>query len=168
MTEQLLGNDLQIVNRRVISFDRSATASLDRALHELIWSTGSLALHPPVVLPRNRGRPILAYLSRSPGSIREGFGLCQAIMVLVDLEARPAAAPRDLIEAFRLTPAEARLAARLAAGEPIEMMAEKLGIAYETARNVLKSIFHKTETRRQGELIALLARLSRRPKDLES
>jgi hypothetical protein len=54
-------------------------------------------------------------------------------MVLVDLEAHPAAAPRDLIEAFRLTPAEARLAARLAADEPIEMMAEKLGIAHETA-----------------------------------
>jgi DNA-binding CsgD family transcriptional regulator len=89
-------------------------------------------------------------------------------MGLVDREARPAAAPCDLIEAFRLTPAEARLAASLAAGEPIEMMAEKLGIAYETARNVLKRIFHKTETRRQGELIALIRRLSRRAKDTES
>jgi DNA-binding CsgD family transcriptional regulator len=165
--ERLLGDDLQIVRRRLVSFDRNATASLDQALHALIWSPGSLALHPPVVLPRKDGRPILAYLSRSPGSIREGFGLCQAIMVLVDLDARPAAVPRDLIEAFRLTPAEARLATRLAVGETIEMTAEKLGIAYETARNVLKSIFHKTETRRQGELIALLTRLSRRPKDTE-
>ena len=40
-----------------------------------------------------------------------------------------AAAPRELIEAFKLTPGEARLAARLAAGEPIEMLAEQLGIA---------------------------------------
>jgi DNA-binding CsgD family transcriptional regulator len=46
------------------------------------------------------------------------------------------------------------------------MMAAKLGI--ETARNVLKSILHKTETRLQGELIALIMRLSRRPKDTES
>jgi DNA-binding CsgD family transcriptional regulator len=97
----------------------------------------------------------------------EGVGLCQAIVVLVDLESHPTAAQRDLIEAFRLTPAEARLAIRLAAGESIETVADKLGIAYETARNVLKSIFHKTETRRQGELIALLTRFSRRPKDME-
>jgi DNA-binding CsgD family transcriptional regulator len=90
-------------------------------------------------------------------------------MVLVDLEAHPAAAPRDLIiEAFGLAPAEARLAARLAAGNPIEIMAEKLGITYETAHNVMKSIsFSQIETRRQGELIALLAQLSRRPRDTE-
>jgi DNA-binding CsgD family transcriptional regulator len=93
--------------------------------------------------------------------------LCQAILVLVDLEARPTTAQRDLIEAFGLTPAEARLATRVAAGEPIDTIAEKLGIAYETARNVLKSIFYKTETRRQGELIALLTRLSWRPKDMQ-
>ena len=63
-----------------------------------------------------------------------------------------AAAPRDLIEAFKLTPGEARLAARLAAGEPIEMLAEQLGIAYGTARNVLKSIFHKTEHERGAKV----------------
>jgi DNA-binding CsgD family transcriptional regulator len=163
--EGLLGDDIKIVDRRIVSFDRNATASLDRAVQVLIWSLESLALYPPVVLPRKRGRPILAYLSLSPSSIREGIGLCQAIVVLVDLEARPTAAQCDLIEAFRLTPAEARLATRVAAGEPIETIAEKLGIAYETARNVLRSIFQKTETRRQGELIALLTGLSRRPKD---
>jgi DNA-binding CsgD family transcriptional regulator len=166
--EGLLGSDLQIVRRRLVSFDRNATGSLDRALHALIWSKESLALHPPVVLPRKRGRPILAYLSRCPNSIRQGIGLCQAIVVLVDVEARPAAPQRDLIEAFRLTPAEARLAARIAAGESIETVAEQLGIAYATARNVLKSVFRKTETRRQGELVALLMRLSRRPKDNDS
>jgi hypothetical protein len=47
-------------------------------------------------------------------------------------------------------------------------MAEKLGITYETAHNVMKSIsFSQIETRRQGELIALLAQLSRRPRDTE-
>jgi len=66
-------------------------------------------------------------------------------MVLVDLEAHPAAAPRDLIEAFGLAPAEARLAPRLAAGNPIEVTGEKLAIAYETAHNVMKNIsFHKS------------------------
>lgn len=53
---------------------------------------------------------------------------------------KPAPLPRReiLIETFKLTPVEARLANRLALGEPIEIIAENLGIAYETARNVLK------------------------------
>jgi DNA-binding CsgD family transcriptional regulator len=161
--ERLLCDDFQIVRRRLTSYDRNATASLDRALHALIWLPKSLALHPPIVLPRKHGRPILAYLSRCPDNFREGFGLCQVIAVLVDLKAQPAAAQLDLIEAFRLTPAEARLATRVATGESMETAAEHLSIAYETARNVLKSIFHKTETRRQGELVALLSRLLRQP-----
>lgn len=166
--ERLLGQDLQIVRRRLVSFDRDATATFDRALHTLIWSADSLAMRSPVVLPRKRGRPILAYLSRPAGIIADGFGLCQAVVVLIDLEARPTAVQSDLIEAFRLTPAEARLAMQVATGDSIELIAERLGIAYETARNVLKRIFQKTETHRQTQLIALLGRLAREHKDNKS
>lgn len=56
-----------------------------------------------------------------------------------------------------LTAAEARLAVRLVAGEPVQTIAEELGITVGTARSHLKSIFLKTNTRRQGELIALLS-----------
>jgi DNA-binding CsgD family transcriptional regulator len=46
--------------------------------------------------------------------------------------------------------------------ESIETAADNLGVAYETARNMLKSIFQKTDTHRQGELVALLARAAKR------
>lgn len=57
-----------------------------------------------------------------------------------------------------LTAAESRLAVRLLTGESLRSAAAALGITYESARSQLKSIFQKTGTHRQGELIALLAR----------
>lgn len=59
---------------------------------------------------------------------------------------------------FALTAAESRLALRLLTGESLRSAASALGITYESARSQLKSIFHKTRTHRQGELIVLLAR----------
>jgi DNA-binding CsgD family transcriptional regulator len=160
--ERLLGGDLQIVRRRLTSFDRNATAALDSALHALIWAPETLALQQPVIFPRKRGRPILIYLSRPATMVRDRFGLCQAIAVLVDLQVRPTIVQGDLIRAFRLTPAEARLANQLATGDSIDTVADRLGITYETARNVLKKVFQKTDTNRQAELLALLTRFDRR------
>jgi DNA-binding CsgD family transcriptional regulator len=68
----------------------------------------------------------------------------------------------DMSAEFGLTAAEARLALRLLAGESVRDAAHALGITYESARSRLKSIFQKTGTHRQGELIALLARTASR------
>ena len=54
---------------------------------------------------------------------------------------------------FGLTQAEARLALHLVAGETLRSAAVKLSITYETARSRLKSIFDKTRTHRQAELV---------------
>ena len=66
-----------------------------------------------------------------------------------------------IAQAFGLTQAEARLAARLATGQSLERIATELGISEGTVRNQLKAVFQKTETHRQGELIALLLRTFR-------
>ena len=160
--ERLLGPDLAIVQRRIVSPSREATQALERGLNRLIWLNKREAFEPAVVLPRQHGRPILAYPSRFPGgsSIRKGFALAQAIVTFVDLEARFPSVASDAAQAFRLTPAEARLADRLLREESLEAVAAALGVAYHTARNVLSSIYQKTETRRQGQLVALLARLA--------
>jgi hypothetical protein len=44
---------------------------------------------------------------------------------------------------FGLTPAEARLALHLVAGETLRSAAVKLGISYETTRSSLKNIFQE-------------------------
>ena len=65
--------------------------------------------------------------------------------------------PIDLLRChFGLTPAEARLALHLVAGETLRSAAVKLSISYETARTSLKNIFRKTGTCRQAELVIVI------------
>jgi DNA-binding CsgD family transcriptional regulator len=59
---------------------------------------------------------------------------------------------------FDLTPAEARLVVRLITGESLRPCAKALGIKYETVRTYLKSVFQKTKTRRQAELVLVVIR----------
>ena len=159
--ERLLGPDLKIVRRRIVSWSRDATAVLDRALHDLIWRRGAESLRPPVVLPRQSGRPIVAYPSRLSNAVREGFALVQGFVVFADLDARPAPLAADLMRVCGLTAAEARLAGRLLRDDSLEAAAESLGVSHWTARNQLKSIYLKTDTHFQGQFITLIARLAR-------
>jgi DNA-binding CsgD family transcriptional regulator len=65
--------------------------------------------------------------------------------------------PKRLVTLYKITPAEARLAARLAALRTVEEAADDLGVSVSTARSQLKSVFAKTGTRSQSELLMLLA-----------
>ena len=60
-----------------------------------------------------------------------------------------------LKDQFGLTTAETRLVLRLVAGESLKSATASLGIGYETARSILKTVFHKTGTCRQTELVIL-------------
>jgi DNA-binding CsgD family transcriptional regulator len=65
-----------------------------------------------------------------------------------------------LRELFGLTTAEARLARAMARGTSLQGFATAAGISEGTARAQLKSVFAKTNTHRQAELVALLARVA--------
>jgi DNA-binding CsgD family transcriptional regulator len=155
--EGLIGPDLSVVKRRIVSPDRNASAALDQALHRLLWARTGSALTPPVSLPRRERRPILAYPLKLSTVSANVFGDCQALLVLIDLESRPTPPYEAIAATFALTAAEARLAIRIGSGEALEPIADKTCISIETARNQLKSIFQKTGVNRQPELVALLA-----------
>ncbi len=61
-----------------------------------------------------------------------------------------------LARAYGLTPAEARVAARVATGRGLAAAARELGIARSTAQSHLDKIFQKTGTSRQAELVGLV------------
>jgi len=60
---------------------------------------------------------------------------------------------------FKLTQAEQHLTQYLLTGQSLDEYATLRGVSKETVRSQLKSIFAKTGTRRQAELVALLGRL---------
>ena len=66
---------------------------------------------------------------------------------------------RDLYE---LTPAEVTLTKLLVSGHTLEQAAGQAGLSIETVRTRVKTIFHKTDTHRQSELIRLVLALPAR------
>jgi len=66
---------------------------------------------------------------------------------------------RMLSVLFGLSPAEARLARSLLVGRTPEEHAQHASVRIATVRTQLHSIYSKTATRRQAELVALLARV---------
>jgi len=156
--ERLLVDDVQIVKGQLTAKDARATTALKRAIHDLLWRPSG-GLSAPVALPRASRRPLLAYPARLSHSTANALADCQAMVILIDPDRGSPTPETNLRTIFRLTEAEARLATRLAQGESVEKVAEQFGIAKETARSQLKSIFTKTGVHRQAELVAVLARL---------
>jgi DNA-binding CsgD family transcriptional regulator/PAS domain-containing protein len=77
-------------------------------------------------------------------------------MFIVDPEVRPKADLLGYQHAFGLTPAEARLAAHLVEGSSLAEIANKHRISITTVRSQLRTLFAKTETHRQVDLIRVL------------
>jgi len=85
-----------------------------------------------------------------------GAGRAVAAVFLVDPERCLELPHEALRELYGLTPAEARLASLLAEGVGLPEAAGQLGISRETAKSTLHTIFAKTDTRRQSELVRRL------------
>jgi DNA-binding CsgD family transcriptional regulator/PAS domain-containing protein len=80
-----------------------------------------------------------------------------AIVFVADPDSVPRTARDQLRNLYRLTPAEADVAMAIACGEGLQAAADELKISLTTARTHLQHIFEKTETRRQAELVRLIA-----------
>lgn len=82
---------------------------------------------------------------------------------LLSLKKRNATSPLDpqtLQRLLALTPAEAEVACALASGLSLDEVSEKRATSYQTTRAILKSIFRKTDCRRQTDLIRLVYSLT--------
>lgn len=161
--DRLLGDGLRICRGAVVAAD----AQSNRDLQKLVGSVRTQACPhagpppEPVVIRREDRHPLIVEALPVAGLAADAFGSPTAVLAITDVAHRPPVPEELLRTAFGLTPAEARLAARIAGGESLEDAAEALGIAKNTARNQLKAVLAKTGTARQGELVALLARLGR-------
>ena len=83
-----------------------------------------------------------------------------ALLLITDLERQAHPRGEVLRQLFGLTPTESALACALTGGETLLDAARRLSISEGHARQRLQSVFQKTRTSRQGELIALLSKLA--------
>lgn len=82
-----------------------------------------------------------------------------ALVFINDPAERPASRASLLLALYRLTPSECRLADLILQGADLRKVAVRLRLTIHTARFMLKSIFRKTGTHRQSELMRLLMSL---------
>lgn len=144
---------------------RAATPTLTARLRKLILQSAMLAVGRSagggglLHLPRPSGGPPLVALATPlpASSLLSAASQAAVALLLRDPSADPRPAGAWLERLYGLTPAEGRLAARLATGEPLDEAADALHVTRETVRSQLKAIFDKTATRRQGELLRKLA-----------
>jgi DNA-binding CsgD family transcriptional regulator len=97
-----------------------------------------------VVHPGPAVQPVNAPLRRS------------AIVVMRDPDRRASVSADVVRQLFGLTPAEAALATLLALGADLDEASEALGVSRNTARSQLRSIFMKTNVKRQSELVRMI------------
>lgn len=79
-----------------------------------------------------------------------------ALITLYDWARRPVLEAQRVRQLFGLTAAEARVTSLLAQGYSAVEIATRLERSHQTVRAQLRTVYNKTNTRRQGELVALL------------
>ena len=160
LAESLFGNDVRVKDRRLVVSDAHAAASLQRLAGRLLAAPETEPLlEPPIVVRARNSRTILIDVLPVHPAARNPFLGARALLTFSDLSRGRTFDSRRIAVVFGLTPAEARLAAALAEGRSLESIAEANGVSLTTARNQLKSVFSKTDTHRQSELVAFLAKL---------
>lgn len=82
------------------------------------------------------------------------------VVMIVDLNGSPRPSAEVLRRIFQLTPSEARLAIDMASGRGLDAIAQSAQVSIGTVRKQLATVFAKTNTHRQAELVALMARLA--------
>jgi DNA-binding CsgD family transcriptional regulator len=149
---------LRVIRRRLVTTDRAMQPALDRAIARVLAVPGATALVP---LTGPHGRRAFLQILPVPGRAREIFLSAAAIAVLID-DGEPLRIHLDVAavaSAFALTDREATVACLIAEGATIAEVARHLRMQVGTVRVHLRSIFAKTGTNRQAELVAMLGRL---------
>ena len=109
-----------------------------------------------VLISRKLGRPLSVTVAPLRG-FNAGCSRQPAAVLFLSDPDRNIELPEDLLQrCYGLTQAEARLTMVLLEGRSLKEVADCCGVTHNTAKSQLKTIFLKTQVKRQGELIRLL------------
>ena len=156
---------LQKLDRQFLIGARDALVLANPAANELFMqSLGRLTISRnvgPVMsfpVPADETHPAqIAHLVPIKGAANDVFSRAMGILVVTPL-ATPRAPSKEVLNGlFDLTPAEARVAQAVIEGKTVNALADELGLSPGTLRQQLKSVLTKTGTKRQADLVGLLA-----------
>jgi DNA-binding CsgD family transcriptional regulator len=150
-------DNIKIKDRRLFIRDVAARTLLKDTIDQLKDKPRLDSLTAePVIVSRPDKLPVIVRIWPFDGTAHPPGQEVRALLTLNALGPKLGPPAAILAKTFRLTPSEAKLASIIARGAPPDVAARELKISRETARNQLKSVFAKTDTHRQSELVALL------------
>jgi DNA-binding CsgD family transcriptional regulator len=152
----LLGPDLKLAGGRLVAQDPEAARQL-----EVLTRPCGRAPISVLMVARRDAEPIVIHVVPLVGPSRGLFAGGHTLLLCRVAGATPVPPAAILQAAYRLTPAEARLAQALSGGESLAEAASRFAITAATARSQLKAIFAKTGVSRQADLVRLVAGLAR-------
>ncbi|WP_377827397.1 helix-turn-helix transcriptional regulator [Bradyrhizobium lupini] len=161
----LLGEAFDMSNDRLsvrmsaskVLFETAIAQTLRAEARDLLAEPKPILIEPTV-----SGRRFVIYLlpiTARALSTNDFLTQTRAIVLVIEQKSADPPDPAVVRDIFGLTLGEARVASLVGSGIPPRIAAERLGIAEDTARNVLKRVFEKLDVSRQSELTALLGRL---------
>lgn len=156
------GDGLTIERRRLSAISLDATARLNGAIASAVKSGVLGGAGGGVRLERGRGHADwLVLVSPCPRHLEHlPVRTPAAVLRIIETDPRASLSPAHA-ELFDLSPREVEVAAALLAGHSLESLCAVMGISRNTAKVHLQSIFRKTGTNRQSELVHLLSNVVR-------
>lgn len=141
-----------------------ASAKLALAIGAAAGQAGDEARSGALRLPRPSGGPAYSVVTLPLRQAVEAPDVRQlrtaaALVCVIDPAAGAMVRQSELMAMFAFTQAEASLAADLLDGLELREIAERRGRSINTLRTQLARLMAKTDTRRQAELVGLLARV---------
>ncbi|HWB51017.1 MAG TPA: LuxR C-terminal-related transcriptional regulator [Stellaceae bacterium] len=155
------GDGLAIDKGRLCGATPMVTARLDAILARAAGDAELVPTSGAMPLPRPSGKPALALVAIPLRRELDWLGPRRAAVCIciADPAHRPQPPAARLSTLYGLTAAEADVARILAGGADVREISAQLQISYHTARTHIARIMEKTGTRRQAELVGLLAKL---------
>ena len=150
---------LAIENGRLVTMSVPSQAAFAKAAADSAAGRGPSLRRLEIPRPSRRKsyRVIIMPIDDSR-TIPLGIAVPAVSILVIDTDSLSTPDPEVLRELFSLTPAEARVAARVVLGQNAEEIAAASKTSTETVRTQIKRIFSKTATCRQSELVSLILR----------
>src|SRR4051812_27016179 len=145
---------------RLAAFSSSEQANLDRAIARVLGRRSAPSAPTAIQLQQENGRQWIAIVR----PVTENFGLLGVLRQRVDVEILdqiPEVGRSDVIQSlFELTGRELQVLRLLGQGHSIDSLSAMIEVSRNTTRAHLRSIFFKTKTNSQTELMQLCSWLS--------